>query len=134
MKSGCLSVVLLMVTVLSLAANYIQYQAYSNGRTCSRSTFTSDADMSGQLKAVARSFGIRADEGRQESDILSDLRLMADAAERAPAACLPEKTVSELESVLTKEEICTLKTGQSFLKAIGGQKILIIKDEMSYEK
>ncbi len=90
--------------------------------------------MSGQLKAVARSFGIRADEGRQECDLLSDLRLMADAAEHAPTACLPEKTVSELEAVLTKEEICILKTGQSFLKTIGGQKILIIKDEMSYEK
>lgn len=133
MKSGCLTAVLLIVTVLSVAANYVQYQSCCKGGVRSQPTYAPDADMSGQIKAVARSFGIRADEGRQECDLLSDLRLMADAAERAPMACLPEKTVNELESVLTKEEIRTLKTGQSFLKNVGGQKILILKDEVRHE-
>lgn len=123
MKSGCLTVVLLLVSIISIGGNVLLLRNAGSTPTLSAETLDS------QVSLLARSLGLRVPPGRKDCDILTDIRLWADGAERAPSDVLSQETVSELSSVLTADECRQLGSGLAFLRRISGRKFLILNEE-----
>ncbi len=123
----CLTVLLVMVLVASLAGNYLQYKGRSAGESVA-GTAAGSTDETDYLRNVAESFGLHPAEDRQACDIATDLKLMAGTRCKVPSRLLADKTVEELCEVISKEEAELLRSEHRFILKNCGKTFIVLED------
>lgn len=82
-----------------------------------------------QIQVVANRLGLRVSENKTASDIATDICLRIDESERKMPSPLSEKTIKELETLLTKDEVKVLEAYQKAIRDAQGKRVLYLPAE-----